>query len=232
MLSGGDYFKTDVCPNNFGGNTELANCDLSTLLNIGAEAEKRREDEFQKMMCNLEQVAKNNKLLHYDIRRKNAIIDSLKSQIDENNAIICNLKSEINKFKQKYIEAKNCNNYLYSMQPEIESMKAENNRLEQELEQLTWEYCEFQKSHSECPTEQENQNRINTINHFKKLIADAKKQIDASKQKINCLTETNEKLQKRICFISNEMKQICQKQVEKIKSYDDIICKLQIQLKN
>ncbi|XP_073984283.1 cilia- and flagella-associated protein 65-like isoform X4 [Rhodnius prolixus] len=182
------------------------------------------------MMCNLEQVSKNNKLLHYDIRRKNAIIDSLKSQINESSRVISNLKSEIDKFKQKYVEAKKFNNYLYSLQPEMKSMKMENSRLEQELEQLTWEYSEFKKNHSECLTSQENQNRLNTINHLKNIIIDARKQIEASKQKINCLTETNENLQKKICHINNEMKQVCQKQLEKIKSYDEVICKLRLQI--
>lgn len=77
---------------------------------------------------------------------------------------------------------------------------------------------------------QENQNRLNTINHLKNIIIDARKQIEASKQKINCLTETNENLQKKICHINNEMKQVCQKQLEKIKSYDEVICKLRLQI--
>lgn len=85
---------------------------------------------------------------------QNAIIDSLKSQINESSRVISNLKSEIDKFKQKYVEAKKFNNYLYSLQPEMKSMKMENSRLEQELEQLTWEYSEFKKNHSECLTSQ------------------------------------------------------------------------------
>ncbi|XP_014278851.1 putative leucine-rich repeat-containing protein DDB_G0290503 isoform X2 [Halyomorpha halys] len=203
-LQGGDFKKPALEDSKFNSKC-TSGSELAAFLEIGAEAERRNEQQFQEMKCYIDELTKENENLKKENLTKTNTTVSLKKKIAENENVIMSLTSEIDQLNcQVLSNSRGDQNYSTQFECEKGQLIKENEILNCQLKNMKWKYIELKEKHNNCTSSNEvldaKDDKIHRLtellkekdNHLRKItceLQDIKVKNCTFEQKVNSLED-------------------------------------------